>query len=57
MELEGTVLLYNAIEARDAGLPRERVVGRQFLRDLTPCSNCACSSLPWGWRMLLVHWT
>lgn len=39
MDLEGTVLRYNATESRYSGLPRDRVVGRHFFRDVAPCSN------------------
>ena len=39
MDLEGTVLRYNATESSYSGLPRDRVVGRHFFRDVAPCSN------------------
>ena len=39
MDLEGTVLRYKATESRCSGLPRDRVVGRHFFRDVAPCSN------------------
>jgi photoactive yellow protein len=39
MDLECTVLRYNAAESGYSGLPRERVVGRHFFRDVAPCSN------------------
>jgi photoactive yellow protein len=36
-----TVLRYNATESRLSGLPPDRVVGRQFFREVAPCSNNA----------------
>ena len=39
MDVESVVLRYNATESRYSGLPRERVVGRHFFRDVAPCSN------------------
>jgi photoactive yellow protein len=39
MDHGAVVLRYNATESRYSGLPRERVVGRQFFRDVAPCSN------------------
>ncbi len=39
MDLEFNVLRYNDTESRYSGLPRERVVGRNFFRDVAPCSN------------------
>ena len=39
MDLQGTVLRYNATESDYSGLPRERVVGRHFFREVAPCSN------------------
>lgn len=39
MDLEVTVLRYTATESRYSGLPRDRVVGRHFFRDVAPCSN------------------
>ena len=39
MDLAGTVLRYNATESGYSGLPRERVVGRHFFREVAPCSN------------------
>lgn len=39
MDRNGTVLRYNATEARYSGLPPERVVGRMFFRDVAPCTN------------------
>ena len=39
MNHQSTVLRYNAVESRYSGLPRDRVVGRHFFRDVAPCSN------------------
>jgi photoactive yellow protein len=39
MDLDGIVQRYNATESRYSGLPRERVLGRHFFRDVAPCSN------------------
>jgi photoactive yellow protein len=34
----GTILEYNAYESQLSGLPPERVVGRNFFRDVAPCT-------------------
>lgn len=39
MDHGAVVLRYNAAESRRAGLPRDRVVGRHFFREVAPCSN------------------
>jgi photoactive yellow protein len=39
MNHECTVLRYNAAESRLSGLPPDRVIGRQFFREVAPCSN------------------
>jgi len=39
MDLDFVVQRYNATESCYSGLPRERVVGRHFFRDVAPCSN------------------
>jgi photoactive yellow protein len=39
MDLDATVLRYNAVETQYSGLPRERGVGRSFFRDVAPCTN------------------
>ena len=36
---EGAVERYNAHEARNSGLSRDRVVGRHFFFDVAPCMN------------------
>lgn len=36
---DGVVLSYNRYEARLTGLEPEEAVGRQFFRDLAPCTN------------------
>ena len=36
-----TVLRYNAAESRLSGLPSDRVIGRQFFREVAPCCNNA----------------
>ena len=39
LDAEGRVLHYNDTEARLVGLPRERVLGRNFFRDVAPCTR------------------
>lgn len=39
MDRSGTVLRYNATESRYSGLSRDRVLGRNFFRQVAPCSN------------------
>ena len=39
MNRAGLVMRYNETESRYSGLPRERVLGRHFFRDVAPCSN------------------
>jgi photoactive yellow protein len=41
MDHECRVLRYNAPESQLSGLPPERVIGRQFFREVAPCSNNA----------------
>jgi photoactive yellow protein len=41
MDHECKVLRYNATESRFSGLPPDRVIGRQFFREVAPCSNNA----------------
>lgn len=36
---EGTVLLYNRYEARMSRVPPERVLGRNFFREIAPCTR------------------
>ena len=38
VDRQGTILEYNAYESRLAGLSRERVLGRNFFRDVAPCT-------------------
>jgi photoactive yellow protein len=35
---DGTIEQYNAYESRLARLPKERVLGRNFFRDVAPCT-------------------
>jgi len=35
---DGTIEQYNAFESRLARLPKERVLGRNFFRDVAPCT-------------------
>ena len=70
MDLEGTVLRYNATESRYSGLPRDRVVGRHFFRDVAPRSNNRSVAQRYAQKsldatiaytggqgmLLLVHW-
>jgi photoactive yellow protein len=35
---EGTIEQYNSFESRLSRLPRERVIGRNFFRDVAPCT-------------------
>ena len=39
MNHEFQVLRYNAAESRLSGLPPQRVIGRQFFRQVAPCCN------------------
>jgi photoactive yellow protein len=39
VDRKGTILLYNAAEGRQAGFDPARVVGRNFFRDIAPCTN------------------
>ncbi len=39
MDAAGTVVAYNAYEARRAGLAAERVMGRHFFSEVAPCTN------------------
>jgi len=36
---DGTVLKFNAYESRLANLPRESVVGKNFFREVAPCTD------------------
>ncbi len=38
VDRSGTILEYNTYESEMAGLTRERVVGRNFFRDVAPCT-------------------
>jgi photoactive yellow protein len=35
---DGTIRQYNAYESRMARLPKDRVIGRNFFRDVAPCA-------------------
>jgi len=39
MDHGAVVLRYNTTESHYSGLPRDRVVGRHFFREVAPCSN------------------
>ncbi len=36
---EGTIRAYNLAESRAAGIPRERVIGRNFFTEIAPCTQ------------------
>jgi photoactive yellow protein len=38
VEYDGTIVAYNQYEARMARMEREAVVGRNFFRDIAPCT-------------------
>ncbi len=38
VDRSGTILEYNAYESEMTGLTRERVLGRNFFRDVAPCT-------------------
>ncbi len=37
VDADGTIRQYNAYESRMARLPKDRVIGRNFFRDVAPC--------------------
>jgi photoactive yellow protein len=39
LDARGRVIHYNDTEARLVGLPKERVIGRNFFRDVAPCTR------------------
>ena len=39
LDVDGRVVHYNDTESRLAGLPRERVVGRDFFQEVAPCTR------------------
>ena len=39
LSLDGTVIAYNAFEAKLAGLTAGRVIGRNFFANVAPCTN------------------
>ena len=39
MDRAGTVVGYNDFEARRAGIPARKALGRNFFRSLGPCTN------------------
>jgi photoactive yellow protein len=39
LDAEGRVLHYNDTESRLVGLPKERVLGKSFFRDVAPCTR------------------
>ncbi len=38
VNFDGTIEQYNSYESRMARLPKERVIGRNFFRDVAPCT-------------------
>ena len=43
LDREGAVLQYNDTESRMAKLPKDQVIGRNFFRDIAPCTGVAPS--------------
>lgn len=39
MDLDGTVVAYNSVEAELAGISADRVLGLVFFTDVAPCTN------------------
>ena len=39
LDAQGTVLRYNAYEEKLSGLARQKVVGKNFFRQIAPCTN------------------
>jgi photoactive yellow protein len=39
LDSQGTVLQYNAYEARLAGLTKEKVLGKNFFKQVAPCTD------------------
>lgn len=39
LDLEGRVLAYNAVEEQISGRRADQVVGRDFFREIAPCTN------------------
>jgi photoactive yellow protein len=39
VEADGTIAQYNAYESRMARLSKDRVIGRNFFRDVAPCAS------------------
>ena len=39
LDVQGTVLQYNAYEQQLAGLTREKVVGKNFFKQVAPCTD------------------
>jgi photoactive yellow protein len=39
LDIRGTVLKYNAYEGRLAGLTKEQVVGKNFFKQVAPCTD------------------
>jgi len=39
LDLQGAVLRYNAFEANLSGLTRQKVVGKNFFKQIAPCTN------------------
>jgi photoactive yellow protein len=39
LDVQGTVLRYNACEARLSGLPKQKVVGKNFFKQVAPCTD------------------
>jgi len=39
VDADGTIEQYNAYESKMARLPKDRVIGRNFFRDVAPCAS------------------
>lgn len=39
LDAQGTILQYNAYEARIAGLTKEKVIGKNFFKQVAPCTD------------------
>jgi photoactive yellow protein len=39
VDSDGTIEQYNAYESKMARLPKDRVIGRNFFRDVAPCAS------------------
>jgi photoactive yellow protein len=39
LDAQGTILQYNAYEERIAGLAKKKVIGRNFFKEVAPCTD------------------